>query len=469
MRIYILTMGLLAGVLLLTACQNDALPAEMAEGTAMPVAGSTDGTYLNLRIVNGVETVTRATTTGTTAENTIYDGILVIFKGNGESTATLQSAVAIDQLINNPGTSTSVDVIQRLPEGTHPYPATGVGKLYVMALLNTTATGLRVSGNMLYLNGTSLSGYTRAQLQSSVINAVGSTEEHVGLYMASKPKGTGSTPEQTAIQIYDPTVATPSQYLYDREEDITASSSKLTLNVERAAAKVSVTNAATTITSINLNGNGDSHPTVHRMTWTPNNYYTQCYAISGGTGATITPRTFTATDFSLYPQRSLSGDAIYISEGSTDIIVEVQLKDGSFLMDDCYVFYPLDDSFTENSFHDLYPSASQFVAYLKSGWAWQRSGYDLSTRSADDIYGNMKMEMSANGSVTFTFTMDTTGYSEEERAGLTRLKTFLDSHTKGFRNGKMYYTYTVNPIERNNAYSLTLQTTSISGVGRPTP
>ena len=469
MRLYILIMGLLAGVLLLTACQRDALLDRMAEGTALPMDGSTEGSYLNLRTVNDAQDATRAAVVGTAAENAIYDGILVILEGNDESSATLQSAVVIDQLINNPGTSTSVDVIQRLPQGTHPYPAAGTGKLFVMALLNTTATGLHVNGNMLYLNGLSLNGYTREQLQNVVINAVGSTEEHVGLYMASKPIGTGATLQQTAVQIYDPTAATPSQYLYDREEDITGSSSKLILNVERAAAKVSIGNAITTITSINLNGNSNSHPTVHRMTWTPNNYYTQCYAISGGTGAAITPKTFAATDFSLYPQRSLCGDAVYMAEGSTDIIVELQLKDGSFLMDDCYVFYPLDDSFTENSFHDLYPSASQFVAYLKSGWAWQRSGYDLSTRSADDIYGNMKMEMSANGSVTFIFTMDTTGYSEEERAGLTRLKTFLDSHTKGFRNGKMYYTYTVNPIERNNAYSLTLQTTSISGVGRPTP
>ena len=131
--------------------------------------------------------------------------------------------------------------------------------------------------------------------------------------------------------------------------------------------------------------------------------------------------------------------------------------------------YPLNDTFTENSFHDLYTSASQFVAYLKSGWISQRAGYDLSTRSADDIYGNMKMEMDANGTVTVTFTMDTTGYTSAETAGLARLKTFLESHTKGFRNGKMYYTYTVNPIERNNAYSLTLQATSIAGIGRPAP
>ena len=81
----------------------------------------------------------------------------------------------------------------------------------------------------------------------------------------------------------------------------------------------------------------------------------------------------------------------------------------------------------------------------------------------------MKMEMAADGSITVTFTMDTTSYTDEEKAGLARLKTFLEAHTTGFRNGKMYYTYTVNPIARNNAYNLTLQNASIAGIGRPAP
>ena len=472
---------LMAWVMTLAGCSADALSEETPDNGTGEVMSNES--YINLRIVNNSQPQTRTTEAATEAENAIYDGILVFFVGNGETVASLKSAVVIDQLINNPGTTASVDVVQRTPLNLHPYPASGSGKIYVLALLNTTSTGFTVRNNMLYLNSTSLSDYTRSQLQNSVINSIGSLDRHVGLYMASKPKGTGSTPEQTAIQIYDPGAATPSAYLYDNPADITPSSGKLTLNVERAAAKVKVTNGISTnaLTSINLDGNSSRHPKVHNMTWAVNKYNTESYALNGGSGHTFTPVKLAASgysgasDFAVYQQRShQSGDAEYIAENTstpeTEVIVEVQLKDGSFLMDDCYAFFPLDDGgFRENTFHDLYTSASQFVAYLKSGWGYQKGNYYLSDRSADDIFENMKLELADNGAVTVTFTMDTFGYSSDELTGLTNLKTFLEGHTRGFKNGKMYYTFSIPSIDRNNAYNLMLQTSSITAIGRPTP
>ena len=123
-KLYILTIGLLLGALLLTACSSDALPGD--DGGIKEVS-RTDSCYINLKIVNDVQAKTRGTNVGTAEENAIYDGILVILEGNGESSSTLKKAVIIDQLINNPGFTTdkTIDIIQRLPIGTHPYPTTG--------------------------------------------------------------------------------------------------------------------------------------------------------------------------------------------------------------------------------------------------------------------------------------------------------------------------------------------------------
>lgn len=430
---YTIWLWLTTVCLLLSACAGDVQPDETVGNKHS--AGNDSVAYVNLRIVSGQGT--RATEA---EESAIYDGILAIFEGTEAATATLRTATYIDQLINNPGTSSNITVIQRLAVGTHPYS----NKCYVLVLLNTTSTGYAVDGTALKFNGVAIpdadsnGSITLSDVQSLTLNSVGSPDEHVGLFMTNS----SGLVEATA--------------LFDTEaeaRDVGAAS--VTVNVERAAAKVKVINGInTTLSNIKLDDINDSYPTVHRMSWA---------LASEASG-----------NFSLYQQKShQSGDAIYIAENTstaTNIIVELQLKKGSFLMDDCYAFFPLDNGgFRENTFHDLYTSASQFAAYLKSGWPYQKGAYNLGDRSADDIFENMKLELADNGAVTVTFTMDKTDYSPTELTGLSNLKTFLEGHTHGFKNGKMYYTFSIPSIVRNNAYNLTLLNSSITAIGRPTP
>ena len=99
-RLYIWTTCLLAVALLLTACSSDGADGLLEEQKPTQQSVPT-ANYINLRIVSGSSQQTRATEQ---EENAIYDGILTIFEGDDEATATLKSAVVIDQLINNPGT-----------------------------------------------------------------------------------------------------------------------------------------------------------------------------------------------------------------------------------------------------------------------------------------------------------------------------------------------------------------------------
>ena len=144
-------------MMFLTACQSDVLPEEDLGG-GKPIVALSDSSYINLRIVGNSQAKTRATFSdqATAAENAVYDGILCIFDGENEASATLKTAVAIDQLINNPGStanSQDLSITQRLADGTHNYQ----NKLDVLALLNTTSTGFEVGGtnkNELLFNGT---------------------------------------------------------------------------------------------------------------------------------------------------------------------------------------------------------------------------------------------------------------------------------------------------------------------------
>lgn len=421
-RLYIMAGWLMAWVMTLAGCSADALSEETPDnGTGEAMSGES---YINLRIVNNSQPQTRTTEAATAAENAIYDGILCIFEGANESTATLKTAVVIDQLINNPGNSTSINITQRLATGTHPY--TAGQHLYVLALLNTTSTGFALDGTTLKFNGNDIpdadsnGSITLSDVQALTINSVGSTDKHVGFFMTNS----NGLVEATA--------------LFDTEEAARdGSAASVTVNVERAAARIRVTNGiSTTLKAIKLDGDNNSHPTIHRMSWA---------LASEASG-----------NFSLYQQKShQSGDVIYIPENTstaTDIIVELQLKDGSFLLDDCYKFY----------FSDyLYTSAEQFVKFLKDGWDSQDWGV-LNSHSAEEIYGHMKLELADNGAVTVTFTMDQSGYTEQEKSKLNELKTFLQNNTIGFKQGKMYYTFTLAEVLRNNAYNLTLveETTS---------
>lgn len=464
-------------MMFLAACQSDALPEENLGGAQQTTVRS-DSSYINLRIVNSNATMTRATEAATAAENAVYDGILCIFEGADEVSATLKTATVIDQLINNPGNSASVEITQRLTTGTHAYGT----KLYVLALLNTTSTGFRVNGNDLLFDESSQKNKTISQIQNLVIHSVGSTDKHIGLFMSNAPQSGYIMPEISSDCLYD-------------TEALAATGNRLTINVERAAARVKVTNAANQIRNIRLNPrNGDSetrHPYVHKITWSLNHYNTQSYAIRTGFTAAENWATsvnnltsFTAKDFSLYPQQSYSQDAVYIGENTTEteteVIVEVQLKDNSnMLMHECFVFHPYQNYYIENAYHDLFTSPEQYIAYLRDELPPENKGwFGLAGTDNAEIFKYATVKIDANGNVVFS--LKNSDFTPEQQESLNEFAAFLSNHTTGFRDGKMYYTYKINHdtthgngVVRNNAYNLTFVDNdvrqSMSAIGRPKP
>lgn len=479
--LYILTLGLLLGILFLTACQSGDLS---NEDSGLPVVSRTDSCYLNLQIVDNTKPTTRATIAATAAENAVYDGILCIFEGPDEATATLKTAVAIDQLIKNPGSTNdpqTMNITQRLAYGTHPY-VTGQ-HLYVLALLNTTSTGFRIGGtnkNVLFYKGATKTGSTINQIQSLTIDSVGSTDEHVGLFMSNAPQTGYIMPEITSTYLFDNPAAA-------------AAGSRLTINVERAAAKVSVNmpTPAPTLYIGKYNGESTSNTlTVHRMTWALHNYNKVSYAIRNGYTAAANwatsvsgegiPIAFvnSGTDaFDLYQQLSFSdGESVYIAENTTStvndqtqVFVEVQLKEGSFLLGDCYK-YELGGNVI------FFTSAEKFIQYYKAGWKdtfSKNSAYTvIKDKSADEVFKYYSFVINNDGTVTVTITNDS--FTDAEKAGLSTLSSILSGTLKGYRDGKMYFTYKIKHdntptygVVRNNAYDLTF--TGVPGIGDPVP
>ena len=437
-KLYIWTIGLLLGAMLLTACQREALLEEM--GGSQTMVSGTDSCFINLQIINSSRNKTRAVEyeAASDEENAIYDGILAIFEGANESTATLRSAVVIDQLINNPGSSTGINITQRLA-GTHSYSE----HLYVLALLNTTATGFGVDGTTLKFNNSDVSDQdgdekiTIADIQQLQINSVGSTDKHVGLFMSN-----------TAADLYKEVTST---YLFDTPA-AAASGGRLTINVERAAARVKVTNdipAAMPLSNITLVGATTTHPLIHQMSWMVTNYNEGGFALANGSTDLGSPtKSFVAKDFTYFHQHSLqSKDVIYIGENSnatkTQVIVEVQLKDGSFLLGDCFSF-----SWDKTK---LYTSVEALIEYYKSNW---NNSFGLTTQTADEVFRNTTVTVDANGDVTVKLTNST--FSPEDQVKLNNLANTLSGMTTCHRDGKMYYTYTLDEIVRNNAYNLSL-------------
>lgn len=321
------TTCLLASAWLLTACSGDSLQEDMERQEVFVSAAD----YLNVRIVSGSSDMTRATEQ---EENAIYDGILAIFEGSAANNATLKTAVVIDQLINNPGTGTSVNITQRLATGTHPYANS---KRYVLALLNTTATGFTVEGGMLRLNGTSLAGMTIADIQSLIINGVGSADEHAGFYMANTIKSDGNI-----LRLVE------DKYLYDTPE-AAAGGNMLPIEVERAAAKVWVSLAADAPT-LSLYVNRATTATtfkVHSMSWVPDRYKTACYALRNSASASVALNSYDATDFTNYWEHAYSsGDEVYVAENDetaadsqTRVIVCLRLKDSSNILLSTFYIY----------------------------------------------------------------------------------------------------------------------------------
>lgn len=425
-------------MIFLAACQSDALLEKVGE--SQTVVNSTDSCFINLHIVNNSQKTTRAVETeaASAEENAVYDGILAIFEGTDESTATLRSAVVIDQLINNPGSSASINVTQRLA-GIHSYS----GHLYVLVLLNTTAAGFRVDGTTLKFNNADVSDQdgdekiTIADIQRLQINSVGSTDKHVGLFMSN-----------TAADLYKEITST---YLFD-SSDAAASGDRLTINVERAAARVKLTNdipAAMPLSNITLVGATTTHPLIHQMSWMVTNYNEGGFTVANGSTDTGSPtKTFVAKDFTYFHQHSLqSKDVVYIGENynatKTQVIVEVQLKDGSFLLGDCFSF--------EWEPQRLYTSVEALIDYYKSEWNYT---FGLDSKTADEVFCNTKVTVDDNGNVTVKLTNST--FTADDQMKLNNLAATLSGMTTCHRDGKMYYTYTLDDIIRNNAYNLSL-------------
>ena len=478
-KLYIWPVWLLLGALLFAACQNDTLP-EKAGGGVM--VSRTDSCYINLRIVGNSQAKTRAAFSeqATPAENAVYDGILCIFEGDDEASATLMTAVYIDQLINNPGTTANPQTLNVTQHLSIEKLSDVTKHRYVLALLNTTSTGFEIGGtnkNELLLNGTSQKGKTISQIQQLQINSVGSTDKHIGLFMSNAPQEGYIMPEVT------------SDYLFDTET-AAATGSRLIINVERAAARVKVTNTASDVSSFYLDRDESRHPTVHKMTWALHNYNEISYAIRNGstaannwatsvTGVNI-PIAFDTTVpdiFDVYQQHAYKdGDNVYIAENTTSeindqtqVFVEVQLKDGSFLLGDCYRYrlWGADIFFT---------SADKFIQYCKEKWTSDFANMNpgLSAKSADEIFKYPSLVINANGSVTVTLTNDS--FTNNEKTALAGLSTTLSNTLTGYRDGKMYFTYKIKHdtdhefgVVRNNAYDLNFTRVPDKGDPVPTP
>ena len=432
---YITCLWLTIGVLLLSACSADVQEAAVV---VTPTAEA-DSCYINLRIENNTG-MTRATEAATAAENAIYDGILCIFEGTDEATATLKTAVAIDQLIQNPGTTNdpqTVNITQRLATGTHAYQSGQ--NLYALVLLNTTSTGFAIGGtnaNELYFGDELQTGNTLSEVRALSILSVGSINEHAGLYMTNAiQSGTSIMP-----------VIDKGSVLFDTPDAAAAvSAPRLTIKVERVAAKVTVVNdipAATTLSNIELIGATSEHPIIHSMSWTLASELSN----GGVTGADV---------FSLYEETShQSGDVLYLRPTSspTSIIVEVQLKDRSFLLSDCYGFAAY---FPKR----LYTSQEELISFYRSGWEGQKVNYSyegIRSWTEDQVFLNAKVSLLATGKVDVDLLSGKSGLSAAAREELISLSETLANFTTLYRNGKMYYTFTVSELVSNNAYNLRL-------------
>ena len=443
-----MTLCLLLATLLLTACYDyDRYPHDAEELSKEERLANADSLYLNLQIVNTSD-VTRATESGNHLENAIYDGILCIFEGTDAATATLKNATAIDQLISNPnptgatprvgGTETEVNITQRLAEGTHAYGS----NLYVLALLNTTESGFSVVGNTLKFDGAAIpdanndNKITYSDIQALSINSVGSTDEHVGLYMTNT---SGLVP------------ITPDSHLFDTENDAAThfSTGHLTINVSRAAAKVMIVSGLVSgdnITNITLNGTS-TNAKFHTMRW-----------------MLIPEPGYTDEDFTDFHQKALaSGQAVYVKPGTSSVVVELQIKDGSFLIDEAYKY--------ENGADiKFYTSTKPLVDYLKEGWTSTFHNFfeAIRLRTAAEVFRNPTFYINDDGTVSVTLTNDMlTGEGEQE--DLVSLSNVIKGLLTGYRDGKMYYTFSIGTLAANNSYTLTFDDSSIIGIGRPTP
>ena len=523
---YRMRLWLMAVMTLLTAGCADYEADEAVERHARLAA---DSLYVNLRIINGSEgAVTRvadADEKATAAENRIYDGILCIFVGTDESSAELKAACVIDQRIDQATTSASgntseTNIIQRLPSekldlSSYNYDT---NTLYALLLLNVSHTGLTVSNTgTLYYKGAAIPDadsngkITITDLQRLKLTSIGSIDEsssapyadpsfHTGLFMSNAPRY-----ESSSVKILTPI---SSSSLYANWNAASAGSNQTTIYVERAAAKVMVSSGTPTI-SFNLNESGTT--SFHRMTWMPDNtapcYYAvrntvsrsdwtwsanMNWAYSPNYDGSATLNSIAGKEFSVYQQHSLKDGAVgYVMENTTNaanatpehltrVIVEVQLKDASsMLLGDCFAFNGVTDK--------LYTSSGQLITAMKSWWDTNKASLsttypDIYTKTADEIFLSPVVIINSDYSVTLTLTNGS--FTVSEQSDLGKLANELGNKTIGYREGRRYYSATIQHttgspkaespynlgdygVVRSNYYKLTLG--NITTIGSPTP
>ena len=103
----------------------------------------------------------------------------------------------------------------------------------------------------------------------------------------------------------------------------------------------------------------------------------------------------------------------------------------------------------------------------------------LQDKSAEEVFKYASLNINDDGTVTVSLTNNS--FNDTEKGKLAALSNTLSGTLRGYRDGKMYYTYKIihepnnDPalikygVVRNNAYTLKLQNSSIPGIGRATP
>ena len=147
--------------------------------------------------------------------------------------------------------------------------------------------------------------------------------------------------------------------------------------------------------------------------------------------------------------------------------MEAQLKEGSFLLGDCYQYNQWGNPII------FFTSADQVIKYCKDGWTSTFAGSHpaLENKSADEIFKYPSFVIHDDGSVTLTLTNES--FSTSEKTALSNLSTLLSGFLSGYRDGKLYYTYKIKHsntqfgVVRNNAYNLNF--TNVPAIGDPVP
>jgi len=109
---------------------------------------------------------------------------------------------------------------------------------------------------------------------------------------------------------------------------------------------------------------------------------------------------------------------------------------------------------------------------MMNGWNIQRSNYgSLVYREAAEVFKYGTIKIKDNGDVDITLKNDS--FDDTEKADLKILENKLEGWTRGYRDGKMYYTYKIKHsdtqygVVRNNAYNLNF--TNVPAIGDPVP